>query len=75
MGKSKTSIIWKTSDRRAKTVLNLGLMGNDSTDTVEGTIDLVAFNVFLSSFCALSIFLNLGLMIRMKENVLSLYNI
>ncbi len=68
MVKPKTSIIWKASDRRVKrseiwdsrTVLQ----------HIVGTFDLVAFNVILESFGALSIFRNLRLMIRGK-NILS----
>ena len=62
MEKSKTSITWKTSNRRA----NLSEIW-DSRVVVQhiwGTFGLVAFKVILRSFGALSIFRNLGLMIR-----------
>ena len=62
MEKSKTSIIWKKSDRRAKRSEIW-----DSRVVVQhiwGAFGLVAFKVILRSFRALSIFRNLGLMIR-----------
>ena len=62
MEKSKTSVIWKTSDRRAKR--------SEIWDSwvviqhIRGTFGLLAFKVILRSFGALAIFRNLGLMIR-----------
>ena len=62
MKKQKTSIIWKTSDRRAKR--------SESWDSwvviehIRGTFGLLAFRVILGSFGALAVFHNLGLMIR-----------
>ncbi len=61
MEKSKTSIIWKTSDRRAK--------WSELWDSwvvvqhIRGTFGLLAFKVILGSFGALAIFRKLGLMI------------
>ncbi len=62
MEKSKTSIIWKTSDRRAKRSEIW-----DSRVVVQyiwGIFGLVAFKVILRSFGALSMFRNLGQIIR-----------
>ena len=60
MDKSKTSFIWKTSDRRAKE--------NEIWDSwvlvqhIRGTFGLLAFKFILRSFGALAIFCKLGLM-------------
>ncbi len=62
MEKSKTSNIWKMSDRRAKR--------SEIWDSwvliqhIRGSFGLLAFKVILGSFGALAIFRNLGLMIR-----------
>ncbi len=62
MEKSKTSIIFKTSDHRAKR--------SEIWDSwvvvqhIRGTFGLLAFKVILRSLGALVIFNNLGLMIR-----------
>ena len=62
MEKSKTSVIWKTSDRRAKR--------SEIWDSwvviqhIRGTFGLLAFKVILRSFGALAIFRDLSVMIR-----------
>ncbi len=63
--KSKTSIIWKTSERRAKR----SEIWEVVVQHIWGTFDLLAFNCTLGSFGALSIFSNLGLMIRDRKNL------
>ncbi len=62
MEKSKTSIIWKTSDRRAtrSEIWDSWVLYT----TYKGTFGLLAFKVILGSFGALAIFRNLGPMIR-----------
>ena len=62
MEKSKTSIICKTSDRRAKRseIWYSWVV----VQHIKGTIGLLTFNVILGSFGALAVFRNLGLMIR-----------
>ncbi len=72
MEKSKTSIIWKKSDRRAKR--------SEIWDSwvvvqhIRGTFDTLAFKVILGSFEVLAIFRNfLGLMVRDRGNILSGY--
>ncbi len=59
MEESKTSINWKTSDRRAtwSEIWDLRVV----VQHIWGTFGLVAFKVILRSFGALSIFRNLGL--------------
>ncbi len=66
MEKSKTSIIWKTSLRRAKR----GEIWDSRVvfQHIWGTFGLVAFKVILRSFGALSIFRNLGLMIDTRKH-------
>ncbi len=62
MEKSKSSIIWKASDR--------GTKRSEIWDSwvvmqhIKGTFGLLAFKVILRSFSALAIFRNLGLMMR-----------
>ena len=58
MEKPKTSIMWKTSDHRAKR----SEIWDSRTvyQHIWGTFGLVAFKVILGSFGALSIFHNLG---------------
>ena len=65
MKKSKTSIIWKTPDRRAKRsdILDSWIV----TQHILGTLGILAFKVILGSFGALASFRNLGLMIRDKK--------
>ena len=67
MKKSKTSIIWKTSDCRAKRseIWDSQVVFQD----IRGTFGLVAFKVILRSFGALAIFRNLGLMIRDRRKL------
>ncbi len=62
MEKSKTSIIWKTSDRRAKRseIWDSWVV----IQNIRRTFGLLAFKVNLRSFGALVIFRNLGLLIR-----------
>ncbi len=61
-GEINTSIIWKTSDHRAKRseILNSWIV----VQHIQGTFGLLAFKVILGSFGALAIFCNLGLMMR-----------
>ena len=74
MEKSKTSFICKTSDHRAKRneIWDSRVVGSSST--YMGYLRPVAFTVILRSFGALSIFRNLGLMIRDRRNISSDYN-
>ena len=64
MEKSKTSIIWKSSDQRAKRSEIWDSRVVVQHTCIQGTFALVAFKVILRSFSALSISHNLGLMIR-----------
>ncbi len=66
MEKLETSIIWKTSDGRAKQSEIWD--SRVAVQQIWGTFGLVAFKVILRSFSALSIFRNLGLMIRDRRN-------